>query len=90
MRFVPAPKGGTEVRVALNYEPPGGRLGAAVAKIFGEEPHIQVGTDLRRFKQMLELGEVVHSDASIHGRPHPARPSDTPLNVKPHGQGARR
>jgi hypothetical protein len=31
--------------------------------------------DLRRLKQMLELGEIVKSDASIHKGPHPAQPS---------------
>ena len=39
-----------------------------VAKLFGEEPDTQVGSDLRRLKQVLELGEVVHSDASIAPR----------------------
>jgi uncharacterized membrane protein len=45
-----------------------------VAKLFGDEPGIQVGSDLRRLKQVLELGEVVHSDATVRGTPHPARP----------------
>ncbi len=35
---------------------------------------MQVDGDLRRFKQVLELGEVVHSDASIHRGLHPAQP----------------
>jgi uncharacterized membrane protein len=48
----------TEVRVVLSYEPPAGRLGAAVARLFGEEPHQQVEEDLRRFKQVMESGEV--------------------------------
>ena len=75
VRFQPAPGGrGTEVTVELRYDPPAGKLGAVVAKLFGEEPGQQVAGDLRRFKQVLETGEVVHSDASIHGRPHPARP----------------
>ncbi|MGH7510473.1 MAG: SRPBCC family protein [Gemmatimonadales bacterium] len=75
VRFVPAPGGrGTEVHVELRYNPPGGAVGALIAKLFGEEPGQQVKTDLRRFKQVLETGEVVHSDASIHSGPHPARP----------------
>jgi uncharacterized membrane protein len=44
----------TEVRVVLSYEPPAGKLGAAVAKLLGEEPSQQVEDDLRRFKQVME------------------------------------
>jgi uncharacterized membrane protein len=50
--------GRTEVRVVLSYAPPAGRLGAAIAKLFGEEPSQQVAEDLRRFKQVMEAGEV--------------------------------
>jgi uncharacterized membrane protein len=79
VQFRPAPGNrGTEVRVDLRYEPPAGTLGAAIAKIFGEEPGQQVKGDLRRFKQVMETGEVVHSDASIHPGRHPAQPSSTP------------
>ncbi|HUF35822.1 MAG TPA: SRPBCC family protein [Gemmatimonadales bacterium] len=86
VRFGPAPAGrGTEVRVELSYQPPGGVLGAAVAKLFGEEPGQQVKGDLQRLKQVLETGEVVHSDASIHHGPHPARPAarrDDPMYAR--------
>lgn len=41
---------GTEVRVHLQYNPPAGRLGAALAWLFGEEPGIQIREDLRRFQ----------------------------------------
>jgi uncharacterized membrane protein len=76
VRFKPAPGNrGTEIHVSLQYEPPGGRLGALVAKLFGEEPAQQVNADLRRLKQVIETGEVVHSDASIHRGMHPAQPS---------------
>ena len=75
VRFVPAAGGrGTEVHVEMQYDPPGGVIGATVAKLFGEEPSQQVDGDLRRLKQVLEVGEVVHSDASIHRGPHPAQP----------------
>jgi len=75
VRFVPAPGDrGTEVHVELRYEPPAGKLGALVAKLFGEEPSMQVSGDLRRFKQVLETGEVMRSDASIHRGMHPAQP----------------
>jgi uncharacterized membrane protein len=76
LRFSPAPGGrGTEVRVDLRYDPPGGVIGTTIAKFFGEGPGQQVESDLRRFKQVIETGEVVHSDASVHRGPHPARPS---------------
>ena len=45
---------GTKVRVILNYEPPAGRVGAAIAKLFGEEPSQQISEDLQRFKQLME------------------------------------
>jgi len=68
VRFTPAPAGqGTEVSVELEYRPPAGRVGAAVATLFGEEPLQQVNDDLRRFKQVLEAGAIVRSDASPDG-----------------------
>ncbi|MFV2115824.1 SRPBCC family protein [Micromonospora sp. LOL_025] len=68
VRFVPAPGDrGTEVRVRLRYAPPAGALGRAVAKLFGEEPEQQVRDDLRRFKQVVETGEVVRSEGSPDG-----------------------
>ena len=75
VRFLDAPGGrGTEVRVELRYDPPAGALGATVAKLFGAEPGQEIAGDLRRFKQVIETGEVLHSDASIHRGRHPARP----------------
>ena len=60
VHFTPEGNGAsTEVRVVLSYDPPAGRLGAAVAKLFGEEPSQQVEDDLRRFKQVMEAAEVV-------------------------------
>ncbi|NMH96936.1 SRPBCC family protein [Pseudonocardia sp. K10HN5] len=68
VRFTPAPGDrGTEVRVHLHYRPPAGKIGAALAKLFGEEPGQQVRDDLRRFKQVLETGEVVRSEADPEG-----------------------
>lgn len=75
VRFAPAPGGrGTEVHVYMQYAPPAGKVGALAAKLMGKDPAHQVATDLRRFKQVMELGQVVHSDASIHRGMHPARP----------------
>jgi uncharacterized membrane protein len=59
VRFEPAPGGqGTEVRVTMAYIPPVGRLGAMVARLYGEEPDIQVEDDLCRFKALMETGEI--------------------------------
>ena len=49
---------GTRVTVHLQYNPPGGKLGAAVAALFGEEPNQTIREDLRRFKQLMEAGEM--------------------------------
>jgi uncharacterized membrane protein len=70
---------GTIVRVEVEYRPPGGVAGTAFAMLFNESPEQQIYDDLRRFKQMLEIGEIVRSDASQEGtggmKPHPARPA---------------
>lgn len=66
VRFTKAPGDrGTEVKVMMEYNPPGGTLGATIAKIFGEEPEQQIGEDLRRFKMLMEAGEI----ATIEGQP---------------------
>lgn len=69
VRFRPATGGrGTEITVELNYEPPAGRLGRAVASLFGEEPEIQVREDLRGFKALMETGEVPTVEGQPSGR----------------------
>ena len=79
VRFVAAPGGrGTEIHVDLRYDPPAGKLGALFAKLFGEEPSQQVSGDLRRFKQVLEVGEVLYSDASLASGLRPAHPPEAP------------
>jgi uncharacterized membrane protein len=56
VNFEPLTAGGTSVRVKLQYEPPGGKFGAWVAWLFGEEPTLQIRDDLRRFKETMERG----------------------------------
>lgn len=69
VRFESAPQQrGTIVKVTLSYEPPGGKLGQWIAKLFGEEPSIQVEEDLRRFKQLMETGELVTVEGQPSGR----------------------
>lgn len=68
VRFERATGGrGTIVKVNLEYKPIAGVLGATVAKLFGEEPEQQLDDDLRRFKQVMEVGEVVVSEATLLG-----------------------
>jgi uncharacterized membrane protein len=69
VHFTPAAGGGgTEVRVVLKYDPPGGAIGAAVAKLFGEEPSQQIEEDLRRLKQLMEIGAVSKTEGQSSGR----------------------
>jgi hypothetical protein len=71
--------------VTLRYWLPAGRLGQALARYFGEDPHQQLDDDLRRFKQVLETGEVVRSEGAPWGkrarREFPQRPA-RPLTAK--------
>jgi uncharacterized membrane protein len=69
VKFIPAPADqGTEVHLELRYDVPGGGVAAMMAKLFGEHPAMQVKDDLRRFKQIMETGEVVRSDGSPEGQ----------------------
>lgn len=69
VRFKPtAGARGTIVEVEITYDPPGGRIGIGVAKLFGEDPQWQVKDDLRRFKQVMEAGEVITTEGQPAGR----------------------
>lgn len=66
VQFSDAPGGrGTILNVAMQYRPPAGSMGAAFAKLLGEEPGQQIHEDLYHFKQMMETGEI----ASVEGQP---------------------
>ena len=58
VRFKPDGEHATHVHVKLQYDPPAGKLGATVAWLFGEDPQHQIAEDLRRFKQLMETGEI--------------------------------
>ena len=80
---------GTEVKVVLHYDVPGGAVGRAVARLVGENPVQQVRDDLRRFKQVMETGDIVRTDglpggtdAKKQGAQRPAQPLGRPLNEK--------
>jgi uncharacterized membrane protein len=80
VEFEQRPAGrGTIVRVELEYRPPGGIAGTAFAMLFNESPEQQIYDDLRRFKQIMEIGEVVRSDAASEGtggmKPRAAQPA---------------
>ncbi len=62
-----APGRGTMVRATISYDPPAGALGKAIAKVLQREPNVQARRDLRRFKQLMETGEITTS-ASPSGR----------------------
>jgi uncharacterized membrane protein len=69
VRFKKAPGDrGTEVKVVLEYNIPGGGLTAALAKLFGEEPEQQIGDDLRRFKMLMEAGEIATTEGQPTGK----------------------
>jgi uncharacterized membrane protein len=68
VRFVPGPAGrGTEVRVVIDYIPPGGRVGRWVAGLFGKDPSHQIREDLRRFKSLMETGEIPTTEGQPTG-----------------------
>ena len=59
VEFLDSPESrGTVVRVTLAYDPPGGAVGQLIARLCHKEPKIQARQDLRRFKQLMECGEV--------------------------------
>ena len=69
VHFTPAPGGrGTEVKVVLEYDPPAGRAGVIMARLFGEEPDQQVREDLRHFKEIMEAGEIPTTEGQPSGR----------------------
>jgi uncharacterized membrane protein len=53
--------GKTRLTVTMQYAPIGGRLGTAVAKLFGEDPELKIAEDLQRFKESMEAGKAVTS-----------------------------
>jgi uncharacterized membrane protein len=75
VRFRAAPGNrGTVVSLDVEYKPKAGPLGAKLGKFFATIPKTQLQNDLRRFKQIIEIGEVVKSDATAVPGMHPAQP----------------
>ena len=68
MHFVPLNwNRGTRVKLIMEYRPPVNKVSAAVAKLFGEEPGQLIEEDLRRFKQLMEAGEIASVEGQSHG-----------------------
>jgi uncharacterized membrane protein len=61
IEFLDAGARGTVVTATIAYDPPAGTIGKLVAKLFQREPAIQARRDLRRFKQLMETGEIATS-----------------------------
>lgn len=57
-------QGGTRVLVTMNYTPPGGALGHAIARLFGADPKSELNDDLMRMKVFLETGRRAHDAAA--------------------------
>jgi len=58
---------GTIVTARMQYELPAGKLGAALASLFGKNPRWNVREDMRRFKQLMEAGEIPTTEGQPHG-----------------------
>lgn len=62
---------GTQVKAMLTYYPPLGKIAAIGAKLFGEDPGQQLEEDLRRFKCLMEAGEIPTVEGQPSGRVAP-------------------
>ena len=67
---------GTYVRLLMSYDPPGGTIGRGIAKLLQREPSLQARRDLRRFKQLMETGEVTKNASPS------ARKSESPTEAR--------
>lgn len=77
VEFLNAPPGrGTYVRLTMRYTPPAGLIGKGVAKLLQREPKIQARRDLKRFKSLMETGEV-----AVNASPS-ARTSEAPTEAR--------
>jgi uncharacterized membrane protein len=69
VHFQDAPGGqGTEVKVVLSYNPPGGRLAATIAWLGGRDPQTEIREDLRYFKRIMEAGTAPTTEGQPRGK----------------------
>jgi uncharacterized membrane protein len=84
-RFKQAPDDrGTEIHIDVEFDAPGGAIGAAVMKVTGEEPLQLVRDDLRRLKQLVETGEIARSDGAPSGPSARLQPKQRPAQPLEH------
>jgi uncharacterized membrane protein len=90
VHFEPASDGrGTQLKVVLNYNAPGGKVTALLAKLFASEPGQLIEEDLRRLKQVLETGEAATVAGQPSGRDQEAKTSsDSPLGDRERSRAA--
>jgi uncharacterized membrane protein len=85
VHFDPAPgERGTQVRVVLNYNAPGGKVSALLAKVLGHEPGQMIEEDLRRLKKLFERGEI----ARVETRPTAFQSDPSPKDLFPSSEEA--
>jgi uncharacterized membrane protein len=68
VEFLPTRDRGTEMKVTMIYEAPGGKIGEWIAWALGEEPSSQIAEDLRRFKSLMETGMIIEVEGQPSGR----------------------
>jgi uncharacterized membrane protein len=66
VHFHPLNENRTQVDVTLKYSPPAGKLGAAFAKLFGEDPESQIQEDLQTFKAHMEAKKFTGSNEQLN------------------------
>src|SRR5438309_11679393 len=65
-RNAPAHRG-TLLRAFIQYHSPAGALGQSLVKILGKDPNFLMRQDLRRFKALMETGEIPTTEGQSHG-----------------------
>jgi uncharacterized membrane protein len=69
VQFHAAPGGrGTTMRLMMHYRVPASRLASGLAKTLGRDPNTEVREDLRRFKSLMETGEIPSTRGQPSGR----------------------
>jgi len=69
VRFEPATGNrGTLVSTSVHFRVPGGSAGVGLAKLLGANPRSEIREDLRRFKQLMEAGEIPTTRGQPSGR----------------------
>ncbi|MCM0000143.1 MAG: SRPBCC family protein [Erythrobacter sp.] len=61
---------GTRVSLIIAYKPKGGAIGEAIATLAQRSPELQARHDLKRFKMLMETGEIATSARTRSERQH--------------------